>query len=466
MKTLFGSTIVFITMLVSQVQTPVYAAETLSLQDVLQRVAANYTDIRIAAMQVDKAQQDVRVVQAQLGWMVNGQGSVGTQPGLGGVPVQQNNLSMGISRQSEKGNSLSLSGGYNYDGTTIAPLLDPTTTYSIDLNYRIPLGQGKGNTQYQEGVVGAKAGADIAEANLYLLRDNIARTIMDLYFGAAQTWYSLKNANDSLDRAKRLLEYERKNVRLGLSENRDLLNQQSQLHAAEADLNNMRQMWIQQRTSLNHLMGRPWDAEFVPVIASLKVPGQNEQTRLLKEIESYDPRIRISQAELTLAESKIRTQTDAQKNRLDIVMGSGLRNRSSGGSTSNDVTYNLGFEYQRSMNRDGFDAQMYQAQLDRDIAKDKLRASRTQIQYDIASLIQRIYRIQEMVRASDERLEAQRLRFADVKQRYNEGRATIAELMMIEAELQGTEFILQQQRIELLRQLTTLNLMRGQLWLR
>jgi outer membrane protein TolC len=198
----------------------------------------------------------------------------------------------------------------------------------------------------------------------------------------------------------------------------------------------------------------------------MPIPSLSQQPKLMQDIEAYDPQLRINQAELKIAESKLRTQTDAQKDRFDIVMGTGINNRTSSGTTSSDTTYSVGFEYQRSMNRDGFDAQMYQAQLDHDIAEEKLKAKRQQLQYEIAALMQRLYRLQQVVKANEERLEAQRLRYQDVKQRYNEGRATIAELMMLEAELQGTELALKQQRIELSRQLATLELMRGQLWVR
>lgn len=457
-KIVLGKAVALMMVWVGLLHTPVYAVETLSLEDVLQKVAANYTDIRIAAMQVDKAQQDIRVVQAQVGWNLNASASTAVQPLIGNNPIDQNKASVGVSRQTESGNSVSVTS--SYDGTDFAPYFSPTT--SLNLNLRIPLGQGRGNAQYQQGVTGAEAGAAIAEANLYLLRDNIARTIMDLYFGAAQTWYSMANARDALDRARQMLDYERKNVRLGLSEQRDLLNRESQLHAAEADLNNMEQLWVQQRTSLNHLMGRPWDAEFVPLVQSPGIPAKGDPVALAQEVEAYNPTLKIRENELRMAESKLQVQTDAQKSRMDVVVGAGMNSNSSGTNT----TYSIGFEYQRPVDGDGFDAQMYQAQLERDMADERLKAARKQMQYDLGALLQRIEYTRAAVRANQQRLEAQKQRFADIRQRYNQGRATIAELLMVEAELKGTEFALRQQQIELHRQVATLNLMRGQLWVR
>ena len=124
----------------------VHAAEqTMSYEQVLQRVVDYYPSLKTAAIQTERSKQEYIKVQSQLGWQLGAQAGMSHDVSLFSVPNDNINIGAGLSRQIESGGALSLSAGVNYDDseTSFSPTLpNPATRTSIDVDYRLPLARG------------------------------------------------------------------------------------------------------------------------------------------------------------------------------------------------------------------------------------------------------------------------------------------------------------------------------------
>ncbi len=116
-------------------------AERLSLEQVIQKVVDHYPSIKTAAMQLEQARQENKRIESQLGWQLSAQAGVRHELSLIGSPVDTLQLGGGLSRLLESGDSMSLNAAVAHDDadTAFATLPNPSTSTSIDFNYRMPL---------------------------------------------------------------------------------------------------------------------------------------------------------------------------------------------------------------------------------------------------------------------------------------------------------------------------------------
>jgi len=113
------------------------------------------------------------------------------------------------------------------------------------------------------------------------------------------------NANQAVQRARKLEIYINKNVKLGLSEKKDKLQVRAQLHSKLAELSAIQLQWKQQQTSLNRLMLEDWQQNFKPILFLLENNKYSDLHGLIKMTESSHPAVTISHAQLQIAESQI-----------------------------------------------------------------------------------------------------------------------------------------------------------------
>jgi len=170
-------------------------------------------------------------------------------------------VSGSISKTLKSGATLSLSGGYRYEDSSLvynSALPNPAHTTRLDLSYRLPLAQGEGNPLYTEGLISSEASHELAKANQLLTRITLAEKVKDLFFSSAITLSRVENAKQAVLRAEKLQAYINKNVKLGLAEEKDQLQVQAQLHSKLAELSTIQLQWKQQQNSLNRLMLEEW----------------------------------------------------------------------------------------------------------------------------------------------------------------------------------------------------------------
>ena len=442
------------------------AAEPLTLRQTIQRVIDSYPSLEIGKLQTDKAMQDITQAKSQLGWQLNANAGLSHDLGFTSAPVDSVTGGIGVQRQLQSGGTLGFQGGYQYSDNSV-PLSgfpNPLTTTSADIQYRKPLRQGSGNPLYYQSTVSSESGLAIARANHRSLLNQVVQQTIDLYYGLATTQASMQNAQSGVQHAERLLEFVKTNERLGLAEKKDLLQAQAQLRAQRAALDGIKTAWEQQRTNLNRLMGRPWNEEFE--LTSVHTEGAlgASADQYIAEAESVSPEIRSLNEQLKIADAQLKVSKDKYKSKLDLVLSAGARNGSGPSFERSDYAASAKIEYQRPLSRQGLEAEVFAAQISQDIARRQIHQATDDLRYRIEGLVAEVGTGQAALDTSRSRLEVEKEKLAETRERYRTGRADTTQLIQFENELNQAAFSVDQQTLEIARKQQTLKLLRGVLW--
>ena len=258
---------------------------------------------------------------------------------------------------------------------------------------------------------------------------------------------------------------------MGLSEEKDLLQTDAQLQARIAERDVLLVVWQQQRTSLNRLMGRPFDASFTLQTAEVFEPLAEASTLLTSEVQENSPDLQRQQAQLRLAESAIQRKRDAAKDKLDLVLSYGNRTRSGDTALGGVVDDNarvggVRLEYGRVLERGGPDAELDQAYLDRDIARQEIGKTRDDLRYDLSGLLAEIDATRAALTSYRNSQAREEAKLKEAERRYRAGRVETDRLIQYESELYFAELSVALQSIELARKHVQLAILRGTLWQR
>ena len=447
----------------------------LGYEDALQAIIDTYPTLAIAALQVEKARQEQIRVESSLSWVLQANGGLNRDINFIGTPSDVASLSAGLQRRFASGQSIGLNGRYRYEDSELAfsPLYpNPAQSTGLDLDYRIPLGRGKDNPEYTQGLISAEAGVLLERANRLAIREQLARQALELFYGLATIRASYETAQAGVQRARRLKKYIRERYEMGLAEDKDLLQSEAQLQLQLSELRKLEVLWEQTRTNLNRLMGRPWKSEFVPRIELPPAEPVGEQRLAVyqQEAEANSPDLLRNRARVKLGEAELERRRDARRDQLDVVASIGTRtlNGPSGFGDINelDVAGGVRLEYQNALDKRGFDAAIYQARLEIRMAEEDSRKVRDDLRYRIAGLVGELEASRKALAAYEARLKSEQRKFDEALDLYREGRFTTDRLIQFENELQAARFALEQQRIEYAQRQRDLAILRGTIWQR
>ena len=448
------------------------AAESLTYSGMLRRVVDVDASLDVARFQLERAREEISKVEAQLAWTLGAQGGASRELSAFGLLTDRRDVSVSADKRLSFGTQVGVGAGYQRDDsvTTISPLLpNPSEITRGDLSVRQPLARGFGNPAYQEGRVIAESDAAAAGADRTATFDQVARRTAEVFYSGAFTYARMRNAEAAIARAERLREYVRNNQRLGIAEEKDRLQAEAQLSAARADREALVVAWTQQRTTLNRLMERAWDAPIEPVLAPLTAPDLPQAQALQVEAAQHSPDLARLQARVRRAESVIERSRDAARDQFDALFSVGNRNVSgqTGAFGSVDTSETVGFarlEYRGVAGQSAADVEVNQAMLDRSIALRQLESARLDVEYTVAGLNAQV----EVARAAYEqalvRMKAERAKVEEATARYRTGRSDTQQLIQFENDARLAELLADQQAIELARRIVELETVRGQYW--
>lgn len=442
-------------------------AESFTLHQTIRHVLESYPTVEIANLQARRAAQDIVRAKATLTWYLGAQAGAAHDVSQFGVPADSADLSADISRQLASGGSFGLGGSYNYSDTSTTLFPPNPRNYSrLDANYRKPLAQGAGNPLYHEGLKTAKANERIARANEQSVRDNLATQTFELFYLAALTQARMATAQDAIDRAQRLKKFIRNNARMGLSEEKDLLQAEAQLQARIADYDALVSNWEQQRSSINRLMDRPRAAEFSPVLRDKDGNVGGSVETILKKAKDYSPDLHRQQAVIEITDSLIVTSKDATKSTVDLVLGLGYGNIQGPAPAAppvdeSDYAASARLEYRRPLDNSGNEAVLTQAMLDKSIALRESERIRGDLKYNVTGLIAQISKSNTSLESQRQRVIAEREKVDEAVNRYRTGRTDTTQLILFENDYQVSKLASELQRVELARQHASLELLQG-----
>lgn len=443
----------------------------ITIYQVMQRVLDRYPSLKISEMEVSQAAEQRQQVESSLGWILNS--SAGIKHDLTGIgtPSDRLDITGSIGRQLKSGATLSLSGGYTYEDSslTFSPSLpNPAHTTRLDLSYRLPLSQGQGNPQYTEGLISAEAGYALTKANQLLTRITLAEKVKDLFYSLLATRAQLINAEQAVQRARKLQIYINNNFKLGLTESKDQLQVKAQLDSRLADLHAIQLQWKQQQTSMNRLMLEDWNKAIKPILISSRNNTNYKINNLIKKTTAYHPAVKITQAQLETAESQIATALDTKRDNLDLVLSVGTRT-SDGDSLTGTVSEKdwagaVSIQYKHLFDDKGVSSKHKQALLGKNIALENMIKTNDDIRYTVSGLVSEIEAAKIAVKSANQKLLSESLKLKEAEQRFRNGRADTAQLIQFQNEYSFAQLAFQNQTVDLNNRIVALQIFTGQFW--
>lgn len=444
-------------------------AEILAPEQVLQKVIDHYPSASIAAIEIERARQSIKVADSQLGWQLLAQAGVERGVGLFGTTSDNLSLGGGVSRILDSGSSLALEAAVRREDseTVFGPTIpNPATSSTFGVSYRQPLSQNTAYRTYQESRTSAKLDLESAKAESDESYDQLALQVIDLYFSAAVLQARIENAEESIVRTRRLQDYINSKTSLGISEEKDILQVNAQLDSLLAERKNMETSWMRQMVSLNRLMERPWDSA-ISTRYEVKTPEDDFETLFIKA-RKYSPKIKLLETRLSLADSVIRTRREERESEFDLVLFAGGQNYSgdsqTGSTSNNDLTGGVRLEYKETLDKSGVDAKLYQAQLERNRVLQDRKLLLENLHYDLSGLLAEIKTNHSALAAYEKSLESENIKIDEATKRYRSGRIDTDVLIKFEDQLSLAKLSLELQRISLAQRHYKLEVMQGRLW--
>lgn len=438
----------------------------LTIQELLQGIAHNYASLQIADLQLARAQQELAKVESQLGWNLSAGGRIARDVSAFGVPTDVYSAQAGLSRKYDSGGSLEFSGNLSREDaeTVFFPgIPDPLDSAGLGVSYRQPFARGKDNPGYALGQASAEADSVIADIERSRLRDSVAERASGLFYLIARTLARLDNANQSIQRARKLKQYIQSNLDLGIAERKDILQVQAQIDAREADYQGLKVAWEQLRNQLNRLMLQPMKNDIKPRLDTQRVKQSGD--RLQEQALAHNADSREAEVRLQELDAVVAARQDAAKDKIDLIYSTGVRRRAGDSSTSDeDVVAGVALEYGKSLDRRGLDAELYQARVDQDIQRLRLAETENDIRYSVQGYIVRITAARSAMQAYRQSKQAEKAKLEEATQRYRDGRESTDRLIQFETEYHAAELNYQLQRVDLAEMITGLRLLTGELW--
>jgi len=443
---------------------------TLKLGQVLQKVIDHYPSIKAAALQVERARLENIKVESQLSWILKSNVGYNRDTSLFGTATDRFNVGGSVNRSLENGGVLGFNGNISQEDAadTFAPTIpNPLTKTRVDVNYRHRFDKGAGNPLYKEDLQAAEVSEKLALSDKLGLYDQLAAQVIELYLGAATTQARINSIDKTIERGERLKKYILKEFKLGLSEEKDILQVNARLSINRADKKSLQVAWNKQLVSLNRLMGRAWDHQLTPNIIINQSQAKNYKEAYLQS-QSHSPELKRIDARLQLADSAIRSSRDKRKDDLDLVLF--LGNEFNQGDLSNgeldesEVIGGISLEFNRGLDKSGFDAELRQAHFDRGVALQDKKQVLEDLQYDISSLLAEIESSDQALIAFKESVLAEQKKLDEAVKRYHAGRIETDRIIDFESQLAQAELSADLQSIELIRRHHQLNLLRGEIW--
>ena len=445
--------------------------EVLTLDAMIDKIVKNYASITIASIEIERSRQEFAKVESQLGWVLAAQAGLSHDVTFIDSPSDRFDAGASIGRRYESGTQFDVSGQFSHEDASVnfSPLVpNPSERARLDLNWRIPFGRGEDNPQYSQGKITAESALQAQTANQIFIIDNLIQQSINIYYDAAETYMRILDADKAIERANKLKKFIQRNMRLGLSEEKDILIVQAQVDRLIAQRDLLYIAWSRQKSEINRLTGESMRRDFIPSAEYQEISELAEFTVLLEQVYGRDPQMEFQKSQLKTAQASVMLAKDAQQDQLDVVLSVGGRaakgDTPTGTLSQEEWAGQAKLEYQYDLDKRGFDAQLYQAMLDKQKAEEELKKLEHDIQYSVDSLVQQIHFNKRAVRSNKQRFDIENKKLQEALRRYQEGRSDTREVIEFENDLFASSLFYENQKLQLARVYANLNLLLGRVW--
>lgn len=447
------------------------ATDQLTLPQMLGKILDTYPTLEVAALQIERSRQEIDKAESTLGWNLQTLAGVSHDVNFINSPSDRVDATVALRKQLESGSQFNISGQYAYEdaSATLGPTFpNPMHRTNIDLNYRIPLGQGKDNPRYHQAVRNALTSQSFQQANQNGIIDNLASQVIGVYYDAAITYARLDDIDKAIERVTRLKNYINKNISLGLAEKKDTLQVDAQLKRLYAQRDNVKVFWRRQQIEVGRLLGAPEGYAFRPVVTPEAPVAQSQKALLLEKVYIGNPALLAQKAQVEFADAELILAKDGKEDQLDVILSVGLRDShgdvGTGTYNQDEMAGAARIQYQFDLDKRGLDASLYQAYLQKQSAETDYERIKHDLKYQLTGLLAQLEANHAALLSNKDLLDQETAKMIEAVSRYKEGRSGTTEIIDFENDLQQASLSYENQRIETARASANLRLLTRELW--
>ncbi len=452
-------------LLLSSAASPV-AAEEMSLKAAIEAVIASHPMLEISRIDQQISQSGIRRVEGMLDPTVTARigGSEETTPTSSSFQPSETRLGTltgSIAKPLESGGTLGANFNYSrtkqvYGSALATPTINPAYRNQINLNYRHPLLKGNGRPDYSQSLIASEV--DVRSTNMQRLitARTLALNTTLAWFQLASDEINVRIARQATERAKELLNYQKKREEFGLIESADRLQAEALLATRNTDLQRANAHRAASLNNLNRLMLRTPGSDITlqrQASANIDMPDMQSAMRTA---EQKRVELKLLQTQLEAAEARLVMARDKDSVQMDLVAEVGTRALNSaatdatlGGFSANDHYASLSVEVSEVLGRNTARADVHKAELQRQRIIAQRANTMKQIGDDIANALTSLNSGKPTLEAARKQAKAEDRKFTAEMRRYREGRADTATLVQFEGELRSAELSAELQALNL-----------------
>ena len=326
--------------------------------------------------------------------------------------------------------------------------INPAYRGGLNVSYRLPLMRGAGRPDYEQGLVAARA--DTAAAGLQRLigARRLGLEAMTAYFRILADETSVHLADVAVERARRLLAYQRLRERFGLIDAADRLQTEALLAERQLELQQAQARTLTDRVDLNRLMqrqaGAPLDlAPVLPADSSRPLPSLDSA---FAAADQRRPEFPLIDARINAASARLNMARDAERRRVDVVAEAGTYSLDSaaadavtGALDTNDRFIGLSLEFSELLHGGQAAAERRRAGL----LHEQLLAQRRQTVFDIrnelATVLSDLANGEQTLQLARHRADTEKKKYEAQVKLYRDGRSDTATVVQFEGDLHRAE---------------------------
>lgn len=453
-------------MLLLSIVAPSVAAEEISLKSAIEKVIASHPELEVSRIDKQIAQSDIRRIEGMLDPVVTARigGSEETTPTSSNFQPSETRLGTltgSITKPLESGATLGANFNYNrtkqvYGSALATPTVNPAYRSQINLNYRHPLLKGSGRPDYSQSLIGSEVAVRSANLQRLITARSLALSTTLAWFQIASDEINIRIAKQATERAKELLDYQKKRETFGLIEAADRLQVEALLAARQSTLQQATARRTASLSNLNRLMLRAPDSDITlqkEADATIEVPSMQVARRTAEENRIE---LKLLRAQMEAADAQLSIARDKDSVQLDLIAELGTRaldrnaaGAAAGGFSANDRYASLSVELSETLGRNSARADVQKAELQRQRIIALQTSTIEQIGDEIASAITSLNSGKPTLQAALKQAKAEAQKFAAEMHRYREGRSDTATLIQFEGELRSAELNAELQALNL-----------------
>ncbi|GAV20804.1 outer membrane efflux protein [Mariprofundus micogutta] len=433
-------------------------AESMSLNEVVGTVLTNHPDLKTGEIDTAIAKTETQRIQGMLDPMFTARIGASEDKSPVSSDFQASSTRIGqlsgsIAKPLENGGTLGANFAYNrtsqtYNSPLAAQLsrFNPAYRNQINLTYRHPLLKGADRPDYHDSLIAAEAGIKSSTVQRAVIAHQLSLQAINAYYQLASDDINIRIAEQAVQRAKKLLSYQRSREQFGLIEKADRLQAEALLAARRTGLQRALSRRSTDLNRLNRLMLRPATSEIdieQERHALIHLPSMQKAVELA---EFHRPELRVLQAQMEAAEARLNMARETDDVQLDVVAEVGTRSLDTSAATAAARGFTprnhyaaLSLEMSDVLMRNSVSAGIRKAELQRQRIQSERISKLETIKSDLSAAMTAITSGRPVLEVARFQANAEKRKYNAEIKRYRAGRSNTATLVQFEGELRNAE---------------------------